>query len=120
MPKPRPDLHKRILAIMLHTTRYSVGGAARLAKDAGVCRSTVTRFLRGESNPSVFMVLALLEALERQLGRQVDLRELISLDGTYPTPSVCALFGCPGCLPAKCWNQDDTLKKEYKQLKGGE
>jgi transcriptional regulator with XRE-family HTH domain len=116
----RHNLHKRIRAIMVHTKDYGSKGPGRLAKDAGVSRSTVTRFLKGESTPSVYMVLALLNALEGQLGREVDLRELISLDGTYPTPSVCDLMGCPGCLPPEAHNEDGTTKPEYQHMKGGE
>jgi transcriptional regulator with XRE-family HTH domain len=105
---------------MVHTQYYGSKGPGRLARDAGVARSTVMRFLRGESNPSVFMVLALLDAIQKQLDRDIDLRELISLDGSYPTPSVCDLMGCPGCLPPEAYTRDGTIKSAYRHMKGGE
>jgi transcriptional regulator with XRE-family HTH domain len=113
-------LHKRIWAIMVHVKRYQSCGPSRLARDAGVARSTVTRFLSGKSTPSVYMILALLNEIEKQLGRNIDLRELISVDGKYPTASVCKLMGCTGCLPPEAHNSDCTTRPEYAHMKGGE
>ena len=113
-------LHRRIWAIMVHVPRYQSFGPSRLARDSGLARSTVTRFLSGESTPSVYMVLALLSAIEKQMGRHIDLRELISIDGNYPTPSACKLMGCKGCLPPEAHNRDCTTKPEYSHMKGGE
>ena len=105
---------------MVHIKCYESQGPGRLARDAGVARSTVTRFLRGESSPSIFMVLALLKAIEQQIGREIDLRELISLDGTYPTQSVCELMGCTGCLPPGAHDQDGATRPAYQGMKGGD
>ena len=95
------QLHNRILALMAHTSRYAFQGETRLAHDAGVSKSAVSRLLRGHSNPSFALVVALTRALEKRVGRPLDPRDLISLDGHYPTATACELAGCKGCLPPK-------------------
>ena len=119
-PITRRRVRNRILAVMAHTSRYSIRGQARLAEDAGVSRSTVCRFLSGQANPSFALVMVLTRALEERLGRRVDLRELVSLDGIFPTPSVCELCGCRGCLPPQAWAPDDTLRPEYRNVRSGQ
>src|SRR5947209_1607159 len=114
------QINNRLLAILAHINRYSFQGQARLAQDAGVDRSTVCRLMSGQSSPSFAVVLALTQALEKQLGKRLDPREILSLDGTYPTASVCELVGCSGCLPADAYNSDDTLKPEFKNVKPGQ
>src|SRR5579871_390158 len=104
---------------MAHTKRYSICGQARLAEDAGVTRSTVCRFLSGKANPSFSLVMAITRALEKQTGRRIDPRELVSVDGTFPTPSVCDLCGCRGCLPPQAYDPDDTLRPEYRGARPG-
>lgn len=85
---------------MAHTTRYAFGGESRLARDAGVSKSALSRLVNGLSHPSFNIVCALTAALEKQLGRPVDPREILSLHGHYPTASVCELCGCKGCFYA--------------------
>ena len=105
---------------MAHVPRYSIRGQARLAGDAGVSRSAVCRFLAGKANPSFSMVMALTRALEEKTGRRIDPRELVSVDGTFPTSSVCELCGCRGCLPPQAYAADDTLRPEYRAARPGE
>jgi len=112
--------HNRILALMAHTTRYAFKGESRLAHDAGVSKSAVCRFLNGQSSPSYVLVALLTQALERALGKRLDPRELVSLDGTYPTASVCQLASCTGCLPAEAFDNEGNLKPEFKGIKPGE
>lgn len=119
VPLARQRVYNRVVGVMLHTRRYSFRPQARLAKDAGVCPSTVSRFLSGESNPSFALVMAITRALEEQLGRRVDPRELVSMDGTYPTASVCELCGCRGCLPPQVYREDDTVRPEYGHIRSG-
>ena len=114
------QLHNRILALMAHTTRYAFQGETRLAHDAGVSKSAVSRLLRGHSNPSFALVVALTKALEKRLGRPLDPRDLISLDGSYPTATACELAGCRGCLPAEAYDEHNWLKPEYKDVKPGQ
>jgi transcriptional regulator with XRE-family HTH domain len=113
-------VYNRILALMAHTTRYAFKGESRLAFDAGVSKSAVCRLVNGQSSPSFVLVVRLTQVLERQLGKALDPRDLISLDGTYPTPSVCQLAGCYGCLPAQAFDEEDNLKTEFKDIKPGQ
>lgn len=114
------SLHNRILALMAHTTRYAFQGETRLANDAGVSKSAVCRLLNGHSSPSFALVLAITRALEKRLGRPLDPRDLISLDGCYPTASACELAGCRGCLPPEAYDRDDRLKPEYRDVRPGQ
>lgn len=114
------QLHNRILELMAHTTRYAFQGETRLAHDAGVSKSAVCRLLSGKSSPSFALVSAITRALEKQLGRPLDPRDLISLDGSYPTASACELAGCRGCLPPEAYDEHDQLKPEYKNVKPGQ
>lgn len=113
-------VHNRIVAAMIHTSRYAFKGKARLAADCGVAPSTVCRFILGQCSPSFSLVAAVTAALEKQLGQAIDPRELVSRNGTYPTPSICALCGCKGCLPDEAYDEDDRIKPEYRHLKSGQ
>lgn len=114
-----PRFHNRIAAVLEHVPYYSFQGQVRLARDAGVSKSAVSRLLSGQTAPSFAVALAVTNALERRLGRRLDMRELLSLDGSYPTPSVCDLCGCGGCLPNRAYNPDDTLRPEYRHVPAG-
>ncbi|HEY3268267.1 MAG TPA: helix-turn-helix transcriptional regulator [Armatimonadota bacterium] len=116
---PRPTAN-RIAAVMEHTTRYAFKGKARLATDAGISKSAVSRLLSGTSSPSAMVLIAVTRALERATGKHLDPREILSFDGTYPTPSVCRLVDCRGCLPASAYDSDDTIRPEYRHAKPGE
>ncbi len=114
------QMHNRILALMAHTTRYAFKGGTRLAADAGVSKSAVCRLLNGQSSPSFALVLAVTKALEKHLRRPLDPRDLISLDGHYPTATACQLAGCKGCLPPEAYDENNVLKAEFKDVKPGE
>ncbi len=115
-----PPVRNRIGAVMAHTRRYAFRGESRLADDAGISRAALNRLVRGTSSPSFVHVVALTQALERALGRSLDPREVISLDGSYPTASVCELCGCRGCLPAEAYDDENRLRPEFKDLKPGQ
>ena len=117
-PADQPIVN-RLAALMAHTSRYSFQGPARLAADLGVPRSTVLRLLRGQTHPSFGLALATLTRLEEETGHSLDAREVFSLDGSYPTPSVCALLDCPGCLPDEVYDRDDTVRPEFAHLRSG-
>jgi DNA-binding XRE family transcriptional regulator len=119
MPTTRPLYHNRIRAVLQHTTRFAFKCQARLADAAGVSESCISRLIRGEYLPSFTTLMKVIEALERETGKPLAPRELISLDGTYPTASVCELVGCKGCLPEEAYNEDGTLKPEYVGVKPG-
>lgn len=114
------QMHNRILALMAHTTRYAFKGGTRLAADAGVSKSAVCRLLNGQSSPSFALVLAITKALEKHLHRPLDPRDLISLDGHYPTASACQLAGCKGCLPPEAYDENNILRPEFKDIKPGQ
>lgn len=114
------QVHNRILALMAHTSRYAFQGETRLAKDAGVSKSAISRLLRGHSSPSFALVVVLTKALEKRLGRPLDPRDLISLDGNYPTATACELAGCKGCWPAEAYDEHNRLKPEFKNVKPGQ
>jgi transcriptional regulator with XRE-family HTH domain len=113
-------VHNRIDAILLHLPRYAFMGRSRLAADAGVSKSAVTRLLNGQSVPSVLVVFRIADALERRIHRSLDPREIVSIDGTYPTPSTCRLMGCRGCLPPSAYDNEDNLKPEYRSSRPGD
>lgn len=103
-------VHNRIRAFMEHSTSYAFMGEVRLAKDCGVSCAAISRLLSGKSSPSFALLVRITQAFERQFRLSLDPREIVSLDGTYPTDTVCRLVGCRGCTPQSAWNEDDTLK----------
>lgn len=105
---------------MIHAPRYSFQGQARLACDAGVSRSTISRLLGGRINPSFRLAQAVTAALEKSLKRPLDPREVLSPDGTYPTPSGCELAGCRGCMPEEAYDKEGRLRPEYRDLRPGD
>jgi hypothetical protein len=112
--------HNRIAAVMIHTSRYAFEGQARLAADAGVSRSAVSRALGGLSALSLPVLLAITKALEKETGRRIDLRDIVSEDGSYPTPFICAAVGCAGCLPEQVFDDDGRRRPEYAAIKPGQ
>ena len=115
-----PPLFNRIAALMEHTTWYAFKGASRLAQDAGVSKSFISRLLRGQTSPFFVHVVRLTQALEKALGQRLDPREFLSLDGTYPTASVCQLAGCGGCLPAEAFDGEGNLQPQFRGIKPGQ
>jgi hypothetical protein len=102
---------------MAHSYRYAFEGVKRLAEDTGVSLSTMKRLLRGETNPSYRLIQSITAALSADLGTRLDPRELFSSDGTYPTPSACALCACGGCMPEEAWDARGNLRPEYRDMK---
>lgn len=112
-------VRSRLGAVLAHTRRYAFQGQARLAKEAGVSRSAVSRLARGEVRPSFALVWKVTGALETALDRPLDPREWLSFDDRYPTASVCALCGCPGCLPDEAYDADGQIKPAWKHVLPG-
>lgn len=110
----------RIFAVMMHTTRYAFKAQARLAADCQVSPSTISRLLTGFSSPSFVLVDTVTKALEKQLKFSLDPRELISVDGDFPTRFTCSLCHCTGCLPYEAWDENDLLRPEYMDVRPGE
>lgn len=112
-------LHNRVWAVMEHIPWYTVEGRTRLANDAGVSRSAVSRLVAGKAVTSAPVLLVVAKALERRLGRKLDLKELVSADGTFPTPEVCRLVGCSGCLPDAAYEEDGSLRLAWEGIRPG-
>ena len=115
-----PVVRNRIRAVLKHTRRYAFRPQSRLAQDVGVARSTISRLLRNQARPGLPLILAITEALEKDLERALDPRELVRFDGLpWPTASVCQLCGCPGCLPDEAYDPDGRRRPEWKDVLPG-
>lgn len=104
---------------MAHITRYSFRGTSRLAADAGVSKSTISHLVRGLNNPLYITVRQVVKCLEFQLGSELDLDEVMSLNGRYPTLPVCKLCRCKGCLPDCIFEEDGSRKKGFENVVPG-
>lgn len=104
---------------MEHVPRYSFMGATRLARDAGVSKSAVSRLMRGETSPSFAIVARIASALERSTGFAIDPREIVSESGEWGVPFVCALMGCKGCLASWMYDQEERVRPEFARVLPG-
>jgi len=109
----------RISDVMAHTTRYAFQGVPRLARDAGIHRTTLSRVIYGKSNPFSQTVGRIASALERELKRPIDPRELFAVDGEFPTRYTCDLVGCRGCLPEAATDEFGNRKFAYQGVMPG-
>ena len=119
-PRNLPPVQNRVTVLLVHIPKLSIRGQARLAAEVGVSRSTVSRLVNGKINPSYRLARSVTDALQRFLGRPLDMRDVFSTDGTYLTPSGCALCLCSGCVPEAAWSEDGTLKPEWKEARPGD
>ena len=105
---------------MVHVSRYSFQGRARLAADAGVSRSTISRMINGQTSPSHALVQAVTEALAVNLRKPLVPRDLFSSDGSYHERSGCRLSGCTGCLPETAFDAHGRRRVEWLNARPGE
>ena len=126
-PKPPGEgyqvtrITNRLRAVLLHVPYYTFEGCAKLARDTGLARSTVSRLIRGKISPSYVVVESIARAISHRWGNRLDPREVFTTNGSYPTPSTCALMGCSGCLPPEAWSEaTDTLRPKWKQQRPGD
>lgn len=120
--KPRvfgPQIN-RFADVMEHHNRFMFKGVSKLALDAGVSPSSVSRLINGKMNPSHQMVQRLRKALERAYGFRIDPGDLIAEEGRFVTKFVCDVVGCPGCLPKAAYDEFGSLKDAYKDVKSGQ
>lgn len=115
-----PRSHNRVAAVMAHTSRYAFKGRTRLIEDAGISRSSLARLLAGSAWPIQATLIRIARQLEKEVGRHLDCRELWSEDGTYPTPNICDLVGCPGCMPPQFYSVKDDVRARYANTKAGQ
>ncbi len=109
----------RISDVMAHTERYAFKGVTRLAIDARVSASSVSRLLNGQQNPSFLMVARLTAALEKALGFQIDPRELVAESCSFLTRHTCDLVGCRGCLPSNAIDEFGDRKAAFAGVDPG-
>lgn len=111
----------RLRSIMDHASRYSFKSQARLAADAGISKSVLSRLLAGKSRPSYAVVEALTEALEKSLHHPLDPRDVVTCRKSFRTKFVCQAVGCVGgCLPDDAYEEDGSRAKEWAHLKPGQ
>lgn len=110
----------RVADLMAHTQRYAFKGVSRLARDARLNPSSVSRLINGKINPSFLMVARLTTAIEQQLGYRIDPRDLVAENGTFLTRFVCRLAECSGCLPDNAMDEFGDLKPTFLGVKPGE
>jgi hypothetical protein len=104
-------VENRIRQILMHTKWYAFKGEARLAHDAGASKAGLSRIISGQTAPGFRVLCRIVAVLEKAVGRPIDPREVVSFTGTYPTPSVCDLVGCRGCLPDAAYLDSDVSVK---------
>jgi len=116
----RPRLHNRVQTVMVHISRYSFQGRARLAADVGVSRSTISRLINGQTSSSHALVQAVTDALSAGLNKPLAPRDLFSPDGCYPERSGCRLCSCGGCLPESAFDVHGRRRVEWLNASPGD
>ena len=91
----------------------------RLAVDSGLSEMAVSRLIRGEGNPTYRVVSLVVEALEKQLRRHIDARELISYSNRHWERPICEVCGCTGCLPSGALMDNGELHPNYQNVQPG-
>jgi len=109
----------RLADVMAHSDRFAFKGVSRLAREAGVSPSSVSRLINGQSNPSFLMVIRLTEALERAYGYRIDPRDLVAEGGGFLHLFCCDVVNCPGCLPENALDEFGDTKQAFEEVKPG-
>lgn len=115
-----PRLTNRLALVLAHTFRYAFEGQARLARDVGVSRSTISRLMNSRTKPTASLVRKVTEALSFALDCPLSPRDLFSPDGTYPTASGCLLCACPGCLPEHAFDRFGNRRTAFRAMQPGD
>jgi len=110
----------RIADVMAHISRYAFQGSARLAEDADVNASSVSRLIHGKMNPSFLLVARVTHAIEAQLGFRIDPRDLVAESCKFLTPFVCELCRMSPCLPDIARDECGELKHRFVGVNPGE
>ena len=112
--------HNRVRAIALHIPYYSCLSTSRLATETGVAKSTISHILHGRSHPLYRTAVIIVKALEKRLGLPLDVREVFSVDGSYPTQFVCSLVGCSRCKPPLAFGTSTDENPDLLALPSGQ
>jgi transcriptional regulator with XRE-family HTH domain len=115
---PTPAVSNRLRSILYHIPWYSIEGIVRLAKDTGLSTSTISRLVGQKNSPSYRVAETIASVISQKTGIPIETNEIFSPTGNFPTPSVCNLMGCKGCLPPEAWNEaTDSLKENWRHAK---
>lgn len=106
----------RFADVLDHTDKFAFSGRSRIAREVGVCRSTITRVLNHQVNPSFALVARITAAIEKEMGFRIDPRDLIAEEGQFLTRSVCDLMACPGCLPENALDEFGATTPGFKDI----
>ncbi len=109
----------RFADVLDHIDRFAFKGAQRLAEDADVSPSTISRLINNKINPSFALVARVTAAIEKELGVRIDPRDLIAENGAFLTCSVCDLTACPGCLPDNAMDEFGETKPAFADVTPG-
>ncbi len=109
----------RIADVMAHLDRYSFYATTRLAEDARVNPSTISRILNNQLNPSFALVARITAAIESEFGIQIDPRNLVAENGDFLTPFTCDLMACKGCLPESALDEFGDRKPAFTDVSIG-
>lgn len=91
-----------------------------MAVDSGVSRSTIWRLMHEDYPPPLFVVSKVAAALEKQLDRRIDPRDIVAENGAFLTKFCCEVAGCKGCLPESAHDEWCRLKSIYQSIRPGE
>ena len=123
--KKKEILKTRIPDLLMHSKSYAFEGPVRLARDCGCSPSAVHRLIAGRGAPTHNLVCAVTRALEQELGRRIDPRDVVMDEtGEWLTPNVCELVGCldhgyGGCYPEYAYDEQDNLRPEFEAVRPG-
>lgn len=109
----------RLADVMAHHDRFAFKGVSRLAREAGVSPSSVSRLINGKYNPSFLMVARLANALERAYGYSIDPRDLVAEGGNFIHKFCCDVVGCSGCLPENALDEFGDTKQAFEKVEPG-
>lgn len=110
----------RIGDVLAHTPFYQFKGTSRIAADARLDSSTVSRLIHGKINPSFILVARITAALEQRLGFKIDPRDLVAENGEFITSYVCDLVDtCRGCLPENALDEFGDRKAAFINVQPG-
>ena len=75
--------------------------------------------MRGEGQPTYSVLYRVGEAISREIGRPLDLREIaVEAGSEFPTRYPCEIFACR-CMPPSVYAADGTLRPGFRHLVPG-
>jgi len=75
-PVPTPKTNRLPVYLAMIQAYWFHGPQRKFARDAGISESTLSRILRGATNPRYTDICKIVALLERKLQRKIDPREI--------------------------------------------